>query len=171
MIPIDLFLHLSPRSKMRIKIGTISLALWEHWNASRQRTGTMKHSRMTSLLKVQSRLMLWNCSPGRTSKTGEANMQKMMQTSSLCVSPLSINLFMFLWLCMICRSGNFDKSVIRAFHAAGYIFDVLSNFGELSEETIKMAKYAKWKAAYIHKWVIYLSSMVYHNHVWSLRLS
>lgn len=51
------------------------------------------------------------------------------------------------------RNSNFDKSVVRAFHAAGYIFEVLNNFGELGEETLRMSKYAKWKAAYIHKWV------------------
>lgn len=49
------------------------------------------------------------------------------------------------------RNGNADKSVIRAFHAAGYIFDLLNNFGEVSEEVTKMTKYAKWKAAYIYK--------------------
>lgn len=30
------------------------------------------------------------------------------------------------------------------------MFDVLSVFGELTEEVIQNRKYAKWKAAYIH---------------------
>jgi vacuolar protein sorting-associated protein VTA1 len=30
------------------------------------------------------------------------------------------------------------------------LFDVLTTFGELSEELLQNRKYAKWKAAYIH---------------------
>ncbi|XP_022711167.1 vacuolar protein sorting-associated protein VTA1 homolog isoform X1 [Varroa jacobsoni] len=58
---------------------------------------------------------------------------------------------LFAWADQQDRNSNFDKSVVRAFHAAGYIFEVLNNFGELGEETLRMSKYAKWKAAYIHK--------------------
>ncbi|OQR79823.1 vacuolar protein sorting-associated protein VTA1-like [Tropilaelaps mercedesae] len=58
---------------------------------------------------------------------------------------------LFTWANQQDRNSNFDKSVIRAFHAAGYIFEVLNNFGELSEDAARMSKYAKWKAAYIHR--------------------
>lgn len=48
------------------------------------------------------------------------------------------------------RASNFGKNVIKAFYTAGIIYDVLSTFGELSEEASQNRKYAKWKAAYIH---------------------
>ncbi|XP_064609842.1 vacuolar protein sorting-associated protein VTA1 homolog [Liolophura sinensis] len=49
------------------------------------------------------------------------------------------------------RAGRFNKSVVRSFFTAGLLFDVLSVFGELSEDVQKNRKYAKWKATYIHK--------------------
>ncbi|XP_046752899.1 vacuolar protein sorting-associated protein VTA1 homolog isoform X3 [Diprion similis] len=48
------------------------------------------------------------------------------------------------------RASNFGKNVIKAFYSAGVIYDVLTTFGELSEEAAQNRKYAKWKAAYIH---------------------
>lgn len=39
---------------------------------------------------------------------------------------------------------------MKAFYTAGMLFDVLTTFGELSEELLQNRKYAKWKAAYIH---------------------
>ncbi|XP_012261377.2 vacuolar protein sorting-associated protein VTA1 homolog [Athalia rosae] len=48
------------------------------------------------------------------------------------------------------RASNFGKNIIKAFYTAGVIYDVLSTFGELSEEAAQNRKYAKWKAAYIH---------------------
>lgn len=48
------------------------------------------------------------------------------------------------------RASNFAKSVIQSFYTAGIIYDVLTTFGELSEEAAHNRKYAKWKAAYIH---------------------
>lgn len=48
------------------------------------------------------------------------------------------------------RAGNFGKSVIHSFFTAGLLYDVLTVFGELSEEATQNRKYAKWKAAYIH---------------------
>jgi len=39
---------------------------------------------------------------------------------------------------------------VKSFYTAGMLFDVLTIFGELSEELVQNRKYAKWKAAYIH---------------------
>ncbi|KAL3882430.1 hypothetical protein ACJMK2_028769 [Sinanodonta woodiana] len=49
------------------------------------------------------------------------------------------------------RAGRFNKNVVKSFYTAGMLFDVLSVFGEISEDIEKNRKYAKWKAAYIHK--------------------
>lgn len=48
------------------------------------------------------------------------------------------------------RAANFSKSVIQSFYTSGLLFDVMTVFGELSEEHVQNRKYAKWKAAYIH---------------------
>ncbi|XP_032453343.1 vacuolar protein sorting-associated protein VTA1 homolog isoform X2 [Nasonia vitripennis] len=48
------------------------------------------------------------------------------------------------------RASNFGKNVIQSFYTAGLLYDVLTTFGELSEEASQNKKYAKWKAAYIH---------------------
>lgn len=39
---------------------------------------------------------------------------------------------------------------MKSFYTSGMLFDVLTTFGELSEELLQNRKYAKWKAAYIH---------------------
>ncbi|XP_076077837.1 vacuolar protein sorting-associated protein VTA1 homolog isoform X2 [Mytilus galloprovincialis] len=49
------------------------------------------------------------------------------------------------------RAGRFNKNVVKSFYTAGMLFDVLGCFGEISEDIQKNRKYAKWKAAYIHK--------------------
>ncbi|KAL4232477.1 Vacuolar protein sorting-associated protein vta1 [Mactra antiquata] len=49
------------------------------------------------------------------------------------------------------RAARFNKNVVKSFYTAGMLFDTLSVFGELSEDIDKNRKYAKWKAAYIHK--------------------
>lgn len=48
------------------------------------------------------------------------------------------------------RESNFGKSVIQSFYTAGLLYDVITTFGDLSEEAVQNRKYAKWKAAYIH---------------------
>lgn len=48
------------------------------------------------------------------------------------------------------RSGRFHKNMIKSFYTASLLLDVLSVFGELSEENIQHRKYARWKATYIH---------------------
>ncbi|KAJ0180039.1 hypothetical protein K1T71_004630 [Dendrolimus kikuchii] len=48
------------------------------------------------------------------------------------------------------REQNYGKNVVKAFYTAGMIYDVLSTFGELTDEAVQNRKYAKWKAAYIH---------------------
>jgi vacuolar protein sorting-associated protein VTA1 len=44
----------------------------------------------------------------------------------------------------------YHRNVVKSFYTAGMLFDVLTTFGELSEEVVQNRKYAKWKAAYIH---------------------
>lgn len=48
------------------------------------------------------------------------------------------------------REQNYGKNVVKAFYTAGMIYDVLTTFGELTDEATQNCKYAKWKAAYIH---------------------
>lgn len=43
------------------------------------------------------------------------------------------------------------RNVVKAFYTAGILYDVMMNFGELTDEVEQNRKYAKWKAAYIHK--------------------
>lgn len=42
------------------------------------------------------------------------------------------------------------RNVVKAFYTAGFLMDVLTTFGEQTEEVQQNCKYAKWKAAYIH---------------------
>lgn len=49
------------------------------------------------------------------------------------------------------RASNFAKNVIMSFYTAGLLYDILTVFGELTEEVTQNRKYAKWKAAYINK--------------------
>nr|XP_033321881.1 vacuolar protein sorting-associated protein VTA1 homolog isoform X1 [Megalopta genalis] len=48
------------------------------------------------------------------------------------------------------REGDFSRSTIQSFFTAGLLYDILTVFGELSEEAAQNRKYAKWKATYIH---------------------
>ncbi|KOB78527.1 Uncharacterized protein OBRU01_02198 [Operophtera brumata] len=48
------------------------------------------------------------------------------------------------------REQNYGKNIVKAFYTAGIIYDVLTTFGELTDEAAQNRKYAKWKAAYIH---------------------
>lgn len=57
---------------------------------------------------------------------------------------------MFLYADNEDRSERFHKNMIKSFYTSSLLFDVLSVFGELSEENLQQRKYAKWKAAYIH---------------------
>ncbi|CAN7989116.1 unnamed protein product, partial [Ixodes hexagonus] len=58
---------------------------------------------------------------------------------------------LFLWADGEDRAGHFNKNVIKAFYTAGFLFDILTTFGELTEEITNHRKYARWKAAYIHR--------------------
>ncbi|RZF39890.1 hypothetical protein LSTR_LSTR010518 [Laodelphax striatellus] len=60
------------------------------------------------------------------------------------------SLKIFLWADGQDREAVFNKNVVKAFYSAGILMDVLSVFGEVSEEIVANRKYAKWKAAYIH---------------------
>lgn len=42
------------------------------------------------------------------------------------------------------------RNVVKSFYTSGVLIDVLTLFGELSEDNVKRKKYASWKAAYIH---------------------
>lgn len=57
---------------------------------------------------------------------------------------------LFLWADTEDRASRFNKNVVKAFYTAGMLFDILTTFGELTEEVTHNRKYAKWKAAYIH---------------------
>ncbi|XP_030627568.1 vacuolar protein sorting-associated protein VTA1 homolog isoform X2 [Chanos chanos] len=57
---------------------------------------------------------------------------------------------MFLYADNEDRSGRFHKNMIKSFYTASLLLDVLTVFGELSEENIQHRKYARWKATYIH---------------------
>ncbi|XP_076873445.1 vacuolar protein sorting-associated protein VTA1 homolog isoform X2 [Brachyhypopomus gauderio] len=57
---------------------------------------------------------------------------------------------MFLYADNEDRSGRFHKNMIKSFYTASLLLDVLTVFGELSEENVQHRKYAKWKATYIH---------------------
>ncbi|KAM9840695.1 vacuolar protein sorting-associated protein VTA1 homolog [Aulostomus maculatus] len=57
---------------------------------------------------------------------------------------------MFLYADNEDRAGRFHKNMIKSFYTSSLLLDVLSVFGELSEENIQHRKYARWKAAYIH---------------------
>lgn len=48
------------------------------------------------------------------------------------------------------RAGRATRAVVRAFYTASLLFDVLSLFGELSDELMEKQRYARWKATYIH---------------------
>ncbi|XP_054618485.1 vacuolar protein sorting-associated protein VTA1 homolog isoform X2 [Dunckerocampus dactyliophorus] len=57
---------------------------------------------------------------------------------------------MFLYADNEDRAGQFHKNMIKSFYTASLLLDVLSVFGELSDENIQHRKYARWKATYIH---------------------
>lgn len=48
------------------------------------------------------------------------------------------------------RAANFGKNVVKAFYTSAMLYDIITTFGELSEEALQCRKYSKWKAAYIH---------------------
>uniref|UniRef100_A0A6B0VA06 Putative vacuolar protein n=1 Tax=Ixodes ricinus TaxID=34613 RepID=A0A6B0VA06_IXORI len=58
---------------------------------------------------------------------------------------------LFLWADGEDRAARFNKNVVKAFYTAGFLFDILTTFGELTEEITNHRKYARWKAAYIHR--------------------
>ncbi|XP_035986327.1 vacuolar protein sorting-associated protein VTA1 homolog [Fundulus heteroclitus] len=48
------------------------------------------------------------------------------------------------------RAGRFHKNMIKSFYTSSLLIDVLTVFGELSDENMRHQKYARWKATYIH---------------------
>ncbi|XP_053238037.1 vacuolar protein sorting-associated protein VTA1 homolog isoform X2 [Podarcis raffonei] len=57
---------------------------------------------------------------------------------------------MFLYADNEDRAGQFHKNMIKSFYTASLLIDVLTVFGELTDENVQHRKYARWKAAYIH---------------------
>ncbi|XP_023696732.1 vacuolar protein sorting-associated protein VTA1 homolog [Paramormyrops kingsleyae] len=57
---------------------------------------------------------------------------------------------MFLYADNEDRTGRFHKNMVKSFYTSSLLLDVLSVFGELSEENMQHRKYARWKATYIH---------------------
>uniref|UniRef100_A0A9L0SAD4 Vesicle trafficking 1 n=1 Tax=Equus caballus TaxID=9796 RepID=A0A9L0SAD4_HORSE len=57
---------------------------------------------------------------------------------------------MFLYADNEDRAGRFHKNMIKSFYTASLLIDVITVFGELTEENVKHRKYARWKATYIH---------------------
>uniref|UniRef100_A0A0V0JA61 Vacuolar protein sorting-associated protein VTA1 homolog n=1 Tax=Schistocephalus solidus TaxID=70667 RepID=A0A0V0JA61_SCHSO len=49
------------------------------------------------------------------------------------------------------EAADFGPATIKSFLTAGILMDVLSFFGEVSEEIVKARKYAKYKAVYIKR--------------------
>lgn len=46
-------------------------------------------------------------------------------------------------------ANNFNQKMMKAFYTSGYLFELLSCFGELDDSFQKTMKYAKWRATYI----------------------
>lgn len=57
---------------------------------------------------------------------------------------------MFLYADNEDRAGQFHKNMIKSFYTASLLIDVLTVFGELTDENVQHRKYARWKATYIH---------------------
>lgn len=59
---------------------------------------------------------------------------------------------LWIWnlLCFCYQHVHIYRNVVKAFYTAGMIYDVLTTFGELTDEAMQNRKYAKYKAAYIH---------------------
>jgi len=58
---------------------------------------------------------------------------------------------LFIWADTQDRNGVFNKNITKAFYSANLLLEVLSQFGDLSDECKTMQKYSKWKATYLHK--------------------
>uniref|UniRef100_A0A8C5XHN5 Vta1/callose synthase N-terminal domain-containing protein n=1 Tax=Microcebus murinus TaxID=30608 RepID=A0A8C5XHN5_MICMU len=57
---------------------------------------------------------------------------------------------MFLYADNEDHAGRFHKNMIKSFYTASLLIDVITVFGELTDENVKHRKYARWKATYIH---------------------
>lgn len=91
-------------------------------------------------------LMDWLETTKKTNKENEAISNEVVAQAHL--ENYALKLFMF--ADKQDREQNFGKNVVKAFYTAGMIYDVLTTFGELTDEATQNRKYAKYKAAYIH---------------------
>ncbi|XP_049865788.1 vacuolar protein sorting-associated protein VTA1 homolog [Pectinophora gossypiella] len=57
---------------------------------------------------------------------------------------------LFLYADNLDREQNYGRNIVKSFYTAGMIYDVLTTFGQLTDEAAQNRKYAKWKAAYLH---------------------
>ncbi|XP_015413991.1 PREDICTED: vacuolar protein sorting-associated protein VTA1 homolog isoform X2 [Myotis davidii] len=57
---------------------------------------------------------------------------------------------MFLYADNEDRAARFHKNMIKSFYTASLLIDVITVFGELTDENVRHRKYARWKATYIH---------------------
>ncbi|KAG6456445.1 vacuolar protein sorting-associated protein VTA1 homolog [Manduca sexta] len=96
--------------------------------------------------KVLMALMDWLEEVKKTHKDNEAITNEVAAQAHL----ENYALRLFLFADKQDREQNYSKNIVKAFYTAGMIYDVLTTFGELTEEAAQNRKYAKWKAAYIH---------------------
>ncbi|XP_026750990.1 vacuolar protein sorting-associated protein VTA1 homolog [Galleria mellonella] len=96
--------------------------------------------------KVLMALMDWLEEAKKTNKDNEAISNEVAAQAHL--ENYALKLFMY--ADKQDREQNYGKNVVKAFYTAGMIYDVLTTFGELTDEATQNRKYAKWKAAYIH---------------------
>lgn len=72
-------------------------------------------------------------------------------SAAFCIN--NVTYILLMWhLVVTCFTVHFCfcRNVIKAFYTAGILMDVLSQFGDVSDDIREKKKYAKWKAAYIH---------------------
>ncbi|XP_063360912.1 vacuolar protein sorting-associated protein VTA1 homolog [Cydia amplana] len=96
--------------------------------------------------KVLMALMDWLEEAKKTMKDNEAIGNEVAGQAHL----ENYALRLFLFADKADREQNYGKNMVKAFYTAGMIYDVLTTFGDLTDEAAQNRKYAKWKAAYIH---------------------
>ncbi|XP_045493723.1 vacuolar protein sorting-associated protein VTA1 homolog [Colias croceus] len=96
--------------------------------------------------KVLMAIMDWLEEAKKTNKDNDAVSNEVVAQAHL----ENYALKLFLFADKQDREQNYGKNVVKSFFLAGMIYDVLTTFGELTEEAAQNRKYAKWRAAHIH---------------------
>jgi len=91
--------------------------------------------------------MLENTKKGQVAQGIEAVANEIVGQAHM--EAIALNLFSF--ADQEDRKSNFSKSLVKSFYSANLLFDVIKQFGDVSEEIALKQKYAKWKATYINK--------------------